>query len=95
MAKAVSGKTTANSGACKFSKGDILADDWLLECKTHTESREQFTIKKEWIEKNREEAFQMGKHHSAVVIDFGDGENHYLISERDFITLKEAIENDK
>lgn len=87
VAKAVGGKQTANSGATAFSKGDVRTDDWLLECKTHTELREQFTIKREWIDKNKEEAFQMGKHHSAVVIDFGDGEQHYLISERDFIEL--------
>lgn len=91
VAKAVSGKQTANSGATKWSKGDVTTDDWLLECKTHTEPREQFTIKKEWIDKNREEAFQMGKHHSAIVIDFGDGKQHYLISERDFLQLLEYM----
>lgn len=87
VAKAVNGKQVANSGAPVFVAGDVRTDDWLLECKTHTELREQFTIKREWIDKNKEEAFQMGKHHSAVVIDFGDGEQHYLISERDFIEL--------
>ena len=87
VAKAVEGKRTANSGATAFSKGDVTTDDWLLECKTHTEPREQFTIKKDWIEKNKEEAFQMGKHYSALVIDFGDGVNHYLISERLFLEL--------
>lgn len=87
VAKAVGGRQTANSGATPFSKGDVRTDDnlFLIECKTHTEPREQFTIKRDWIEKNKEEAFQMGKHHSAVVIDFGDGEQHYLISEKDFL----------
>lgn len=84
VAKAVSGKQTANSGATPFYKTDVINDIFALECKTHTEFRESFTIKHEWIDKNREESFQMGKHHSAIVIDFGDGENHYLISERDF-----------
>lgn len=91
VAKAVNGKQVANSGAPIFVAGDVRTDDWLLECKTHTEERQQFTIKKEWIEKNREEAFQMGKHHSAVVIDFGDGVQHYLISERDFLELLEHL----
>ena len=88
VAKAVGGRKTANSGATPFVKGDVIADDWLIEAKTHTEARKQFTIKKEWIDKNREEAFQMGKHHSAVVIQFEpDGENHYIISEREFLAL--------
>ena len=89
VAKAVKGKQTANSGATKFSKGDVVSDDWLLECKTHTEPRESFTIKRDWIMKNREEAFQMGKHNSALVIDFGDGENHYLVDEKTFKRLLE------
>ena len=89
VAKAVGGRKTANSGATPFVKGDVIADDWLLECKTKTRtSNASISVKEEWIMKNREEAFQMGKHHSAVVIQFEpDGENHYLISEREFLAL--------
>lgn len=92
VAKAVSGRQTANSGATPFVKGDVIAGDWLLECKVKTEPSLSMSVKKDWIDKNREEAFQMGKHHSAVVIDFGDGENHYIISERDFLQLKEITD---
>lgn len=93
VAKAIGGKQTANSGATAFSKGDVRTDDnlFLLECKTHTEFKDSFSIKHSWIEKNREEAFQMGKRHSALAIDFGDGENHYLISEKDFLYLLEKL----
>ena len=93
VAKAVGGKQTANSGATAFSKGDVRTDDWLLECKTSMSVKQSFSIKKEWIEKNREEAFQMGKHHQAVVIQFEpDGENFYLIDEREFLRLKESYD---
>lgn len=95
VAKAVQGKQTANSGATAWSKGDVTNDIFLLECKTHTEFREQFTIKHDWIDKNREEAFQMGKRHSALVLDFGDLENHYLISERDFLFLLEKLREEE
>lgn len=91
IAKAVGGKQTANSGATKFSKGDVRNDLFLLEAKTHTEFRNNFTIKHEWIDKNREEAFQMGKRYSALVLDWGDGENHYLIDERLFLELLEHL----
>ena len=95
MAKAVGGRQTANSGASLWSKGDVTSDLFLIECKTHTELREQFTIKRDWIDKNREEAFQMGKHHSALAIDFGDGENHYLISQKDFLYLLEKLREEE
>ena len=95
VAKSVKGKQTANSGATMWSKGDVTTEDWLLECKTHTEERNQFTIKRDWIEKNKEEAFQMGKHHSAVVLDFGDGVQHYLISEKDFLYLLEKLREEE
>ena len=95
VAKAVGGKRSANSGASLWQKSDVTNELFALECKTHTEFREQFTIKHDWIEKNREEAFQMGKRHSALVLDFGDGENHYLVSERDFKVLLEKLREDE
>ncbi len=94
VAKAVKGKQTANSGATAFSKGDVNNDLFLLECKTHTEYREQFTIHHDWLDKNKEEAFQMGKRYSALVLDFGDGENHYLIDEHLFLELLEKLRED-
>lgn len=95
VAKAVGGRQTANSGATPFSKGDVRTDDnlFLIECKTHTEFKNNFTIKHDWIDKNEEEAFQMGKRYSALAIDFGDGENHYLISEHLFMELLAYLRN--
>lgn len=93
VAKAVKGKVTANSGATAFSKGDVNTSDFLLECKTHTEFRESFTIHHDWFEKNKEEAFAMHKDYSAVVIDFGDGENHYIIDEKLFLLLLEYLKS--
>lgn len=85
IAKSVGGKRTPNSGATPTVKGDVVARNFLIEAKTHVRPTDSFTIKREWIEKNREESFQMGRRHSALAIDFGDGEQHYLISDRDFI----------
>lgn len=87
VAKIIDGKRSANSGASIWQKSDVTNDLFAIECKTHTELREQFTIKRDWILKNEEEAFQMGKRYSALAIDFGDGENHYLISEKLFLEL--------
>lgn len=87
IAKAVGGKRTANSGATPFSKGDVTTDDWLFEAKTCTTEKKSFSIKREWIDKNREEAFAMHKDYNALVIDFGDGEQFYLLDERTFLGL--------
>ena len=86
VAKSLNGKRVANSGATAFNKGDVILDDWLIECKTKTKESDSFTIKREWIEKNKEEAFAMRKANSALVIDFGDGEQYYLIDEKTFLT---------
>ena len=90
VAKAVGGYQTANSGATKFSKGDVTSDDWLIECKTKTKPSESISIKREWLEKNEEEAFAMGKHHSALAFSFGDihhDTDYYIISEEEFKRL--------
>lgn len=89
VAKAVNGKKVANSGATAFNKGDVQSDGWLFECKTITEERKSFTIKRDWLTKNKEEAFAMGKEHSALVFDFGDnGERYYVIDEKTFKEMK-------
>jgi len=92
IAKAVQGKQVANSGAPKFCAGDVKTDKWLFEAKTKTTESKSFSIKREWIEKNKEEAFAMGKDYSALVIDFGDGEQFYLVDEKTFLAMKRSLE---
>ena len=94
VAKAVDGKQVANSGATAFNKGDVTTDDWLIECKTKLNVARSFTIKREWLDKNREEMFAMGKSYNALVFDFGDGNNYYVIDEKTFLRMKEALENE-
>ena len=86
-AKALSGKRTANSGASTFDKGDVKATELLVECKTLSKPQTSHTLKKEWLTKAYDEAIARGVHFSALCIDFGDGSNYYVVSERDFIEL--------
>lgn len=96
VAKVVDGKQTANSGATTFQKGDVVTDNWLIECKTMTEERKSFTVKREWLTKNKEEAFSMGKEYNALVFDFGDnGQRYYIIDERTFKLLKEVCDEER
>lgn len=95
VAKYIGGKQTANSGATKFVKGDILTDEWLIECKTTMTPKKSFAIKKEWLDKNKEEAFAMHKNYNALAFNFEpDGKNYYVIDEKLFKYLKERIEED-
>mgnify|MGYP006932850065 CR=1 FL=1 len=88
---AVGGRQTKNSGATLFDKGDVIMsgkNGFLLECKTKTSPSESISIKKEWFEKNKQEAMFMNKPYSAIVFNFGpDEENHYIIDEYLFIEL--------
>lgn len=96
VAKAVSGKQVANSGATAFEKGDVTTDLFLLECKTCVEEKKSFSIKKEWLKKNKEEAFEMGKSYSALVFNFGpNSENYYVIEEKLFKLLNEYLEGEE
>ena len=96
VAKAVRGKRQANSGATAFAKGDVVTTDWLIECKTKTKDCSSFTIKEEWLLKNEEEAFAMGKNNSALCFDFGPSANkrYYIISERLFQHLQKYLEEE-
>lgn len=92
IAKAVGGKKVANSGATAFNKGDVTTDLFLIEAKTCTKPQKTFTLHKEWFEKNREEAFAMGKDYNALAFDFGDGERHYVIDEKMFVRLQNFLQ---
>lgn len=96
VAKAVNGKRTPNSGATNFSKGDVVTKEWLIECKTKTKDCSSFTIKEDWLLKNEEEAFAMGKSNSALCFDFGPGANkrYYVISERLFQMLQNYMQEE-
>lgn len=92
VAKAVGGKQTANSGATAFSKGDVRTDLFLIECKTVVNSRNSITVQRDWIRKNEDEAFAMGKLYSAVAISFDNTEQFYIIDEKLFKHLVEVLQ---
>lgn len=88
VAKAVGGTRSKNSGATMFDKSDVSTRKFNLECKTKTSHAESISIKREWFEKNKQEAMFMNKPYSAIVFNFGpDEENHYIIDEFLFVEL--------
>ena len=92
VAKATGGRRSKNSGASMFDKSDVSTDKFNLECKTKMTHSDSISIKREWFEKNKQEAMFMNKPHSAVVFNFGpDEENHYIIDEYLFLELLEHL----
>ena len=92
VAEAIGGERHLNSGATPFIKGDCSTDDWLIECKTKTKHSDSMSIKKDWIEKNKQEALFMGKKYSALAFSYGPDEpNHYIIDEYLFQDLIEYL----
>lgn len=97
VAKTTGGTTVKNSGATMWQKGDVNVKDvsMLIECKTCVEPKKSFSIKKEWITKNRDECHFMGKDHSVISFDFGESENFYILEEKDFQLFLEFLRNQK
>jgi hypothetical protein len=98
IAKDLNGKRQSNSGATSFEKGDIKMDCILIEAKTQIEPKKSFTVKKEWLDKNKEEAFSMGKQYSALAFNFGglnDKDDYYIIDKRTMKLLVEYLEENE
>ena len=85
VSKNLCGRKISNSGAGTFNKLDVIIDRAHLgiECKTLMEDKNSFSIKKEWIDKNKEEAFAMRLDNSCIAFNFGpDQPNYYVINEK-------------
>lgn len=100
LAKTLGGKRQSNSGATPFQKGDVMTKLFAIEAKTSVTPKQSISIRKEWMDKIRREAFAMGKPYSAVAFDFGTGslgnrETFYIIDEQLFIKLHEKLEEEE
>ena len=78
-------KQTPNSGAGLWRKGDCIQEDasLLIECKTVTKEKQSMSIKKDWIEKDEEEAFMQRLDFSCIAFNFQPGgRNYFVIDEK-------------
>lgn len=92
VAKALGGHRTANSGATTFSKGDVIAGNIVVECKTKMTECNSFSVSKDWLKTVERERIEMGKTASAVAISFDAGNtSYYIINEKLMKKLVEII----
>lgn len=75
------------SGATPFLKGDVISGKFFVEAKTKMQESKSISVKKEWMDKARAQAFSTGKEGYSVAISFGDGKDYYILEDTTFIEL--------
>lgn len=95
VAQNLGGNRNLNSGATPFQPGDVSVDSLLLvECKTKTKDSDSMSIKKDWLEKNLQEAVFSGKKYSCVAFNFGPNQkNYYILGEDLFCEFLEYLKS--
>lgn len=81
IAKAMGGRQVIGSGSTPFLKGDVVAGNLFIEAKTKMVPSSQITVKKEWIDKAKEQSLSMRKEDYAIAVSFGDDKDYYLIED--------------
>ena len=80
IAKSLNANRTPNSGATAFQKGDLyIGQEWLIEAKTCMQPKKSFSIKKEWLDKLKEEQFACNKEYNTLCFDIDENTFKYFI----------------
>lgn len=93
VAKILNGHLVPASGGTRYDAGDVDAGNFLIECKNVTKPQTSISVKKAWLDKINEQAFEQGKSHSALAFRFEpDGKDYVVL---DITTFRDLIENYK
>lgn len=90
VSKTVKGKLVIGSGATPFMKGDVTSEDILYECKTNIKGQATMSVRKEWFDKAKLQAYEMGKSISVVVIGFDGRTEYYCIEDMNYRAMLEG-----
>ena len=86
IANKLGGIINSNSGAGKFDKSDVVVKEASLsiECKTCLEDKKSFSIKKEWLEKHKEESFSNRLDNTVIAFNFNyqNKSDYYVIDDK-------------
>ena len=94
IAKAMGGRQVVGSGSTPFLKGDVVAGNLFIEAKTKMEPSKSISVKREWLEKAKEQALATRKEDYALAISFGDSKEYYIIEDtlmEDLYKSREAL----
>ena len=79
IARMVNGRTQSNSGGTRFGGGDVHTKTVFIEAKTPTTLKGSFSVKKDWMDKAKEQAFEQGKTSYALAFRFGPDEPDFFV----------------
>lgn len=92
VAKLLGGHTQPNSGATPFFKGDVIAKDFVVECKTTTTPKKSFSISRQWLEAVNAERIEMRKGYCALAFQYcPEGTNFFVVDQYTFKKMFEAL----
>ena len=98
IADTFGGHTTLNSGAARFSVGDVVLPkaDMLIECKCKMKDTDSFSIKKDWLAKLKEEQLAARMSSCALAFSFDEDckNNYFIINESLMRYLVEKLTED-
>lgn len=95
IARMINGKVQSNSGGTRFGGGDVHTTSVFIEAKTPVKDKETFSIKREWLEKAREQAFEQNKTNYTLAFRFGPEQpDYFVIDKRLFKYLIEKLEEE-
>ena len=93
IARLLGGRVQSNSGGTRFGGGDVHTAEFFIEAKTPTKEQVSFSIKREWITKMSEQAFEQGKMNYALAFRFDpEGNDYFVINSRLMRELVNYIE---
>ena len=94
VAKKVNGEVQVASGGTNFGGGDVLTKNWFFECKTVTTEKNSYSVKKQVIDKMKEQCFEQRRQECALVFRFEpEGKDYFVLDENLFLQMFE-IYND-
>ena len=95
IARLLGGRVQSNSGGTRFGGGDVLTEHFFVEAKVPTKDQTSFSVKKEWIDKMREQMFEQGKYQCALAFRFSpQGEDYFVINSRLMKFLVDSYEKE-
>lgn len=91
----VGGRVQSNSGGTRFGGGDVHTKSVFIEAKTPTQEKSSFSVKKDWLDKAKEQAFEQNKNNYALAFRFGPDEpDFFVIDSKLFKYLIDKLEED-
>ena len=84
-------RTTPGSGSMYCAKSDVVCKHFRVEAKTKVKPAKSVSVKKEWMDKIEQEAFETGKI-PALAFSFGTQTDYFVLKDRDFYSLIEELE---